>query len=268
MLQSRSCTYGLVATATCPAQGALSGRRTHRRVHTQASTCGHNSFHNPASTAVDFTGCASQGILPVVSPTPQILARGAAKHICRSVKTHRKNLQRQLTCITSDVNTQPAVDQLLEELRRVVEAQRTKEGAPRLPELSTPPPQPQALQVLSHTVERISLPPPPAEPRSYSLGGTVQVCQGKKCQMQGAQAVLEAALAITSASEGLEVVPCKCMGKCRQAVAMRVRSESTVGPHLHTGVTPEQMSDILDMHFLPALPTAHLEPSGISPAMV
>lgn len=85
-------------------------------------------------------------------------------------------------------------------------------------------------------------------PVSYQTSGRIVVCQGSKCRARGATDLLRAASHLTSSSPGIEVIPCKCMGKCAQAPAMRVRASDS-GAALVGGVTQAELPAILDQHF-------------------
>lgn len=85
--------------------------------------------------------------------------------------------------------------------------------------------------------------PPPLQ---YTTTGRVLVCQGKACMRKGALQVLQAASHATAASPGVEVLPCKCLGKCKQGPAMRVRTEQQQRSSLVTEVEALEVSDILD----------------------
>ena len=77
---------------------------------------------------------------------------------------------------------------------------------------------------------------------------TVEVCTGKACTKRGAAAVLAAAQAAAAAPAAgaarLHVAACsKCMGKCKQAPAVRVSAGGTTV--LHTGVSPSSVRTVL-----------------------
>ncbi|GFR44451.1 hypothetical protein Agub_g5683 [Astrephomene gubernaculifera] len=57
-------------------------------------------------------------------------------------------------------------------------------------------------------------------------GGRVLVCTGSKCQRKGASEVLRAVSALAYGNPNVDVVPCKCVGKCSEGAAVRVRSSS------------------------------------------
>jgi len=103
---------------------------------------------------------------------------------------------------------------------------------------------------------------------SSSCPSTCQVfvCQGRKCQDRGARHVLQAASAVIGTSS---VMPCKCLGKCKLGVAMKVvaqdemysgrlQASATEAPfmaacaqgHVYTGVEPSRVSGILEAHVL------------------
>jgi (2Fe-2S) ferredoxin len=78
--------------------------------------------------------------------------------------------------------------------------------------------------------------------------GRVLVCQGSKCQRKGALEVLQAVSALASGSPGVEVLPCKCVGKCSEGAALRVRPEGQKCA-VYTRVTPEQLPAVFVAHF-------------------
>jgi (2Fe-2S) ferredoxin len=86
------------------------------------------------------------------------------------------------------------------------------------------------------------LPPP----QQYTTTGRVLVCQGKACMRKGALQVLQAASHATAAAPGVEVLPCKCLGKCKQGPAMRVRTEQQQRSTLATELEPLEVPEILD----------------------
>lgn len=86
------------------------------------------------------------------------------------------------------------------------------------------------------------LPPP----QQYTTTGRVLVCQGKACMRKGALQVLQAASHATAAAPGVEVLPCKCLGKCKQGAAMRVRTEQQQRSTLVTELDPLEVPEILD----------------------
>lgn len=62
----------------------------------------------------------------------------------------------------------------------------------------------------------VAMMPPPA--------ARVAVCQGKSCAKRGAVELLQQATSATSGVPGVQVAPCKCLGKCKQGPAVRVRT--------------------------------------------
>lgn len=83
-------------------------------------------------------------------------------------------------------------------------------------------------------------------PQQYTTTGRVLVCQGKACLRKGALQVLQAVSHATAASPGVEVLPCKCLGKCKQGPAMRVRTEGQQRSSLVTEVEPLEVPEVLD----------------------
>jgi (2Fe-2S) ferredoxin len=86
------------------------------------------------------------------------------------------------------------------------------------------------------------LPPP----QQYTTTGRVLVCQGKACMRKGALQVLQAASHATAASPEVEVLPCKCLGKCKQGPAMRIRTEQQERSSLVTEIEPLEVPELLD----------------------
>jgi (2Fe-2S) ferredoxin len=88
------------------------------------------------------------------------------------------------------------------------------------------------------------LPPP----QQYNATGRILVCQGKACMNKGALGVLQAASHAAAASPGIEVLPCKCLGKCKQGPALRMRTQQP-GCTLLTQVSPLEVPDAVDAVF-------------------
>jgi (2Fe-2S) ferredoxin len=82
----------------------------------------------------------------------------------------------------------------------------------------------------------------------YSGAGIISVCQGSKCQGQGAVQVLQQVSQLGSRSEQVEVMPCKCLGRCGKAPAMRVKAAGQPCA-VYTHVTPASAKFVLDRHF-------------------
>ena len=71
----------------------------------------------------------------------------------------------------------------------------------------------------------------------------VSVCQGSSCREKGSETMLEY-IKKTAGAE-LNVVPCKCLGKCEQAPSLRVRHPEQK-PVVHTGLgNSREVSSIL-----------------------
>jgi (2Fe-2S) ferredoxin len=88
------------------------------------------------------------------------------------------------------------------------------------------------------------LPPP----QQYSATGRILVCQGKNCMNKGGLGVLQAASHAAAASPGIEVLPCKCLGKCKQGPALRMRTQQP-GCTLLTQVSPLEVPEAVDTVF-------------------
>lgn len=120
-----------------------------------------------------------------------------------------------------------------------------------------------------------SRPLPAALPLRPCAEGRILVCQGSKCQAAGSADVLRSVSALTAGCPGLEILPSKCLGKCRMACVMRVKdlsaeaateapsgaSDADAGalrgpgqrPHpkgeLYTGLSGEEVAPVLLKHF-------------------
>jgi (2Fe-2S) ferredoxin len=88
------------------------------------------------------------------------------------------------------------------------------------------------------------LPPP----QQYQATGRILVCQGKACMNKGGLGVLQAASHAASASPGIEVLPCKCLGKCKQGPALRMRTQQP-GCTVLTRVSPLEVPEAVDAVF-------------------
>ncbi|KAG2436068.1 hypothetical protein HYH02_011579 [Chlamydomonas schloesseri] len=84
--------------------------------------------------------------------------------------------------------------------------------------------------------------------RFEGAAGRIMVCTGSKCQRKGAQQVLEAVSALADGNANIEVVPCKCVGKCSAGAALRVRPQGQACA-TYTKVRPAQLRDMFEEHF-------------------
>lgn len=64
----------------------------------------------------------------------------------------------------------------------------------------------------------------------------------------GGQLLLQTVAGLTAGSDTVEVLPCKCLGKCKQGPAMRFRTEGA-SPTTYTKVVAEQVPGLLNAHF-------------------
>lgn len=101
-------------------------------------------------------------------------------------------------------------------------------------------------------------------PRSYETAGRVLVCQGKKCQAKGALGVLQAVSAVSGGSDSVQVLPCKCLGKCKEGAAIRIKREGEAKCSTYTHLSPHDIPAIMDSHF--AAPEAMQSSSPSTPA--
>lgn len=116
------------------------------------------------------------------------------------------------------------------------------------------PPAPVAPRTVHRATATAIAPPlleraaPEYAPRAYTARAQVLVCQGKKCAAAGAAGVLQAVEAVTAGADRVDVVPCKCLGKCKAAAAMRIKGPR--GDVLLTEVTPQSVGAALDAQLL------------------
>ena len=85
-------------------------------------------------------------------------------------------------------------------------------------------------------------------PAAYPTAGRVVVCQGSKCLSKGGLAVLQEVSRVTSSSPNIEVLPCKCLGKCKQGAAVRVKTANGTTA-LYTQMGAERVLEVVDHHF-------------------
>ncbi|KXZ54505.1 hypothetical protein GPECTOR_4g570 [Gonium pectorale] len=74
-------------------------------------------------------------------------------------------------------------------------------------------------------------------------GGRIMVCTGSKCQRKGATEVLRAVSALSEGNPAIDVVPCKCVGKCSAGAAIRVRPQGQACA-TYTQVRPAQLREL------------------------
>ncbi len=87
------------------------------------------------------------------------------------------------------------------------------------------------------------------QPVTTGTAGRVLVCTGKDCTKRGATDVLAAFEA--AASPDVKVIACKCLGKCKQAPAARVKVQGASGSALHTRIRPEEAALLVGTYFVP-----------------
>eukprot|EP00195_Chlamydomonas_chlamydogama_P010311 CAMPEP_0202893030 /NCGR_PEP_ID=MMETSP1392-20130828/2683_1 /ASSEMBLY_ACC=CAM_ASM_000868 /TAXON_ID=225041 /ORGANISM="Chlamydomonas chlamydogama, Strain SAG 11-48b" /LENGTH=276 /DNA_ID=CAMNT_0049577211 /DNA_START=54 /DNA_END=884 /DNA_ORIENTATION=+ len=122
----------------------------------------------------------------------------------------------------------------------------------------TPQPRAQSLAIRRPNGEVVDFLQPPEldleQPefaaRNYGATGRVLVCQGSKCRAKGATGVLQAVSAVVGESQGVDVLPCKCLGKCSLGAVIRVKQEGDPRGQMYTQVQPQAIGAILDSHFV------------------
>ena len=86
--------------------------------------------------------------------------------------------------------------------------------------------------------------------------------QGAKCRALGAADVLRAASELAAGSPGVEVLSCKCLGRCKQGPAMRVKASvgaTAVAAAAGAGAGPAG----LDASAAAAMPAPAASPKGV-----
>ncbi|CAM8991783.1 unnamed protein product [Rhodiola kirilowii] len=69
----------------------------------------------------------------------------------------------------------------------------------------------------------------------------VEICMGGKCKKFGASQLLDKFKSLAAEEEDMNVVGCKCMGKCKEGPNVRLSSVSTAAPAICSGV---QIGDV------------------------
>lgn len=203
--------------------------------------------------------------------------RKEKKKLAKTLKSHRKRVERLLASAKEE-SSGVALTGILEELKLL---HRTIECSPLYDEDSssssdsddencenshvrrrrglesgTQDPRPGAGGVVRPVVgalAAVSLDVPAVDfddlafPVELDVPGTILVCQGSKCQSAGALEVLQTVSAVAGTSAVVDVMPCKCLGKCKQGPALRVKSTAGGQPSntLYTAVAPAQVKGIL-----------------------
>ncbi|KAJ9519104.1 hypothetical protein QJQ45_007664 [Haematococcus lacustris] len=225
--------------------------RTHRRVTAQAQ-------HQAAAPGA------------AVSALGKLARRQAAD----AVRAHRELLKAPSNSVACQPSAHETASSLLSELKRLEVSgtcwARSSAPRPQPPRPALPEPHQhsaanqgvaltatfvttagQAMQVPIPVCDPndLDLELPEYAPRSYEQEGRVLVCQGSKCRAKGAVGVLRAVSAITSGSEAVDVLPCKCLGKCREGAVLRVEHSASAKRTVYTKVSPSSLGELLDSHF-------------------
>jgi (2Fe-2S) ferredoxin len=174
------------------------------------------------------------------------------------VRQQRQQVERALRCEATALAQHPE-QELLDGLRalQVLYEVRSPPGAPPCKPGVLPPPTPPQLQAVLEQPPALDLSDELYAPREYNVPGRVLVCQGSKCRAKGALDVLQAVSHLTSGSSSssggnVEVLPCKCLGKCKEGAVVRVKLAGVAAPacSVYTCVEPQQVPAMLDAHFL------------------
>lgn len=97
--------------------------------------------------------------------------------------------------------------------------------------------------------------------RDYETPGKVWVCTGSKCRAKGASELLQA-VSMVAGSSAVEIVPCKCLGKCKEGAVMRVKEQGAARCAMYTRLAAQEVPSILDSHFMQPAPQQAEEMAG------
>lgn len=193
-----------------------------------------------------------------------ILPRDSAQRLRKAIKRARQ---------ATTTQGETAVSQLMLELKRLELHQLTddkqcttismphRHAAARQHTTSTTPSTVAVQLPATHGLSTVQIPVPQEAdmldvsdpeyaPRSYEVQGRVLVCQGSKCRAKGALGVLQAVSAVAGGSDNVQVLPCKCLGKCKEGAVVRVKQDGSPKCAVYTQVSPQQVPAMLDLHFL------------------
>ncbi len=278
-----------------PRGGATSGTATSDSPHAphapqhllqpQQPACSSTACH-AAPAAAPAAAESSLGLQGAPLAAGPLLVPARRKNLVQAIKSHRKQLEQQrrpcppANFVQDDARGAEAavVGQLLLELRRI----ELHQVAPHGDGCTTLPlPRPTAAAALQQQPAAVRLravidgagEEDPWEagldlsselfvPRAYPVPGRVLVCQGGKCQAKGALGVLQAVSAVAAgADSAVQVLPCKCLGKCKEGAVVRVKQDGVAKCAVYTQLEPAHVPGILDSHFLaPAAAPAPPEP--------
>lgn len=85
--------------------------------------------------------------------------------------------------------------------------------------------------------------------------GKIEVCVGGKCKKAGSEQLLASLRAQIPGDSAVAAVPCKCMGKCKMSINVKVQKQET-NPQHHSHVGVGDAGLLLSHHFdLGPLPT-------------
>ena len=150
-------------------------------------------------------------------------AEKALKKERKEAEKETKRLGKEQEFMTSSGFTDEPESNLTTELHQTVVGTSGGDAVVNSKELVSDMPQ-QGGQLASAT---------PASKSGVAPAAVISVCQGKSCQKQGSAKLLHYIQATAGAE--LNVVPCKCLGKCEQGPNMRV-SLPQQKPILHTSL--------------------------------
>ena len=223
-------------------------------------SCSHAPALAPATRPLVLrqrNGCRTQSrstvcqSLPFDATAPQghVLSRSAGSRLRRVLKNTRqriKDTQSALAAVALQLSTGGAAGQqaletvpgaLESELRLLTERLKQLASSPELLNSGTTGGSSSgtnsSLTATATTFLRpLPAPAPVLEPAAQPAGvqplppnaqGRVLVCQGSKCQAAGAMNTLRTASTLAAGCPGVEVLPSKCLGKCKMCPVVRVK---------------------------------------------
>lgn len=171
----------------------------------------------------------------------------APRSISKRAKQLRKKIDKSVAALQAASATLDAPPEVVDELARM-QAQllsMLEEKRASLPEEDSSSSEDDEPRPAS-TLEQVM------HPVVAGSAGRVLVCTGKDCSKRGADHVLAAfEQAAESTSPDVQVIACKCLGKCKQAPAARIKVQGASGSALHTCIKAHEAGVLVGTYFVP-----------------
>lgn len=229
------------------------------RLTVHASTSGRMACAPPRRALSECFG-ADAAVLPAPCNRRQTSIvcglKKQQKKLAKALKTHRRRLEQVLNTVPDSISHAALRDIVaelqnmnshLERLTTYTATMVAVDGSSSGP-ISDADTRIRSSQLAAELLSQLELPNLDDPAPEYVGTGRVLVCQGSKCQREGALGVLQTVSALTRASDGIDVLPCKCLGKCKQGAAMSVKKEGS-RPAVYTQVKPSEVQSMLSSNF-------------------